>query len=381
MSILKSCKYIILVAVLVLKSGDLALKAQPGDHGEIYPLLYAKNFEIIDFSTHRIATVNIGKGDSSRLYRFALVPKGKHLPELPKDIPIIRTPVKRVAVLETIHIGFLEAINQLDKVIAAATDEHITNPIIRKRIDAGIIQKIQTNQTINIERLLLLGPDLIFTSTPSEQTPNIPAQLSRAGLPVVITAEYRERHPLARAEWIKFIAAFFNDMDEASKTFDMIAARYEALLEKVERIKTRPDVFCGAPYSGIWHMAGGNSYMAQLIEDAKGNYLWNNTNSSNAIFLDVERVFLKAANADIWLNPSFYRTSKALFAADPRFRKFRAAQTGNIYNHTRQQTDGKGNPIWESGIVHPDDILADLIKIFHPDQMSDREFVYYEKLR
>ena len=127
-------------------------------------------------------------------------------------------------------------------------------------------------------------------------------------------------------------------------------------------------------------MSGRDSYMAQLIHDAGGDYLWSDVIGADAIPLDVERVFLKAANADIWLNPSFYRSRQALFATDLRFKKFRAAQTGNIYNNTRQQIANTGNPIWEAGIVNPDNVLADLIKIFHPDRMPDWEFIYYEKL-
>ena len=354
--------------------------AEPLCNSKKYPLLYAKNFEITDFHTHSIATVRIGSGKSALSYRYALVPRGVPLPELPEDIVVIQTPAKNVVVLETIYVGFLEALNQLETIIGVATADYVVNPTIRKGVEEGTIHKIQTAQTLNIERLLLIKPDLIFVSAPSEPTLNIPAQLNRVGLTVAITAEYQEHHPLARAEWIKFIGAFFDATEEASEIFDAIAARYETLLRKVDTVENRPDVFCGAPYSGVWYMAGGDSYVVQLIRDAGGNYLWNNVNSATAIPLDIERVFLKAANADIWLNPSFYRTRRALFSADPRFRKFLAAQTGKIYNRTRQQTTDSGNPIWESGILHPDDVLADLIKIFHPDQLQDREFTYYEQL-
>ncbi len=377
-SILKSCKYLTLAVITV--TSYPVLYAQPANIGEKHLLSYAENFEITEFHTHRIAKIFVESDNLTISYQYALVPREMPLPELPEDVPIIRTPVRRVVALETIYIGFLEALDQLNTIIAAATTEYVINPAIREGIEKGTVQKIQTARTLNIERLLLLEPDLILTSVPSEPTATIPEQLTRAGLPAVITAEYKERHPLARAEWIKFIAAFFDATDEADEFFDAIAARYENLLEKVDTINNRPSVFCGAPYSGIWHVAGGDSYMAQLIQDAGGNYLWSDVNSTTTIPLDIERVFLKAANADIWLNPSFYRTRQALFAADPRFKKFRAAQTGNIYNHTRQQTTGMGNPIWESGIVHPDDVLADLIKIFHQDRMSDRKFVYYEQL-
>ncbi len=375
---LKFGKYFILAFTLLIACS--VCHAQTLNHGKKYPLRYAKNFEIIDFETHRIVTVKASSGDSTLLYRYALVPRGASQPELSEDITIIQVPAKKIVALETIYVGFLEALNQLETIIGVATADYLVNPIIRKRIQEGTIYNMQTVQVLNTERLLLLEPDLIFISTPSEPTSSAIAQFKRAGLTTVITTEYQEHHPLARAEWIKFIAAFFDATEEANEIFDTIAARYEALLTKVDTIKSRPDVFCGAPYSGVWHMAGGDSYVAQLIRDAGGNYLWNNVNSANAIPLDMERVFLKAANADIWLNPSFYCTRSALFSADPRFRKFHAAQTGEVYNHTKQQTAGNGNPIWESGILHPDDILADLIKIFHPDRMQDREFVYYEHL-
>ena len=347
------------------------------------PLRYAKNFKIVDLYTHRIATVIVDSTSTTEAiqHQYALVPKGKPTPPLPKDITVIRTPVEDVAALETIYIGFLETLNQLDSIIGVATADYVVNSTIRKRIEEGTIQKIQAVRPFNPERLLILKPDLVFTSIPSEPTLNLQAKLARAGLPVVMTAEYKEYHPLARAEWIKFIAAFFDVSEQANTIFDEIVTQYEALLQKVDNVESRPNVFCGAPYSGVWHMASGDSYVAQLIHDAGGNYLWSHVRGSNAVPLDIERVFLKAANADVWLNPSFYKTRRTLIAADPRFKKFRAVQTGHIYNNTRQKIDSIGNPIWENGIVSPHDVLADLIKIFYPDQMLDWDFVYYEKLR
>lgn len=372
--------YNYLVLFIFACMGLSCVLAQANDPGMTQSLHYAKNFEITVYPTHQILTVHNGGDDSSLSYQYALVPRGTPIPELPKECPIFRTPVERIVVLETIYVGFLDALDQLETITGAATTDYISNPTIRRRLEEGAIQKLQVTGKLNPERLLLLEPDLIFTSVPSEPTMNIPAQLARAGLPTVITAEYKEHHPLARAEWIKFIAAFFEATEEADKIFNATADRYKALLQKVHAIQERPTVFCGAPYSGVWHVAGGDSYIAQIIRDAGGDYLWSDVTGDHAIPLDIERVFLKAANADIWLNPSFYRNAQALFAADPRFRKFRAAQTGRIYNNTRQQTTQTGNPVWETGIVNPDEALADLIKIFHPDRMPDWEFVYYETL-
>jgi|FLOH01.1.fsa_nt_gi iron complex transport system substrate-binding protein len=352
-----------------------------GDPPNERHLAYAENFEITDFATHRMITVRNAFRNSNSTYQYALVPKGQAIPELPLSVQIIRTPVERVVVMETVYIGYLEALGKIDSIVGAATVELISSLGVHARIRSGAIKKVQIGQQLNIENMLLLQPDLILSSITGDPAFDVPAQLARSGLPVVLSAGYMEQHPLARAEWIKFIAAFFEADEPAERTFTQIANRYEALSHKAKAAKTRPSVFCGAPYSGTWHMAGGASYTAQAIHDAGGDYLWSDVPGSGAIPLDTERVFLKAAHANYWINPSHHRSFGALFAADQRFDKFTAAQTGRVYNNSKQTSPRGGNAIWESGIVHPEDVLADLIKIFHPELLPDWEFIYYEQLK
>ncbi len=375
----KSTKYIALlalslVAYLRASATPLAATITSVPH-------YAKNFEISQFPTHRIATIRNVQRGSTATHQYALVPKAAPLPELPAGITVIRTPVTRVVVMETVYIGYLDALNQLDTIIAAATPDYVSNATIRTRIEDGTIQKVQSGAALNIERMLLLQPDLILTSSTGDPAFDIPLKLARSGLPVVLSAGYMEQHPLARAEWIKFIAAFFDAGDLAEQTFEPIATRYKSLHETVAQIEQRPTVFCGAPYSSAWHMAGGESYTAQTIRDAGGAYLWADVPGSGAIPLDTERVFIRAAHADIWINPSFYRSLNELYGADQRFQKFHAGQTGQVFNNTKQRTASGGNSFWECGIVHPDDVLADMIKIFHPELMPDWEFIYYQQLK
>ena len=45
-------------------------------------------------------------------------------------------------------------------------------------------------------------------------------------VPVVINAEYLEKHPLGRAEWIKFMALFFNKEKKADSVFVVIEKEY-----------------------------------------------------------------------------------------------------------------------------------------------------------
>ncbi len=344
------------------------------------PLNYAENFTVEHNATHTALTVRIMLGGSERLYRYALVPRAMPLPELPAGIPVIRTPVERVVVLETVYIGYLAALDQLATIVGAATVNFITHPEVREAVADGRIQSVQTGQSLDIERLMRLQPDLILTSVSGDPALDLPPKLIRSGLPIVITAGYMEPHPLGRAEWIRFIAAFFAASEQAEAFFGDTAARYEALCAETASLENRPSVLSGAPYSGTWHVAGGASYTARVIEDAGGAYLWAHDTSQKAIPLDTERVFLRAAKADYWLHPSDYRSLAALIGADPRFGKFAAARRGQVYNNTRQVGDNGGNPVWERGVVRPDEVLADLIHVFHPGRLPNYEPVYYERL-
>ena len=66
--------------------------------------------------------------------------------------------------------------------------------------------------------------------------------------------------------------------------------------------------------------------------------------------------------------------------ADQRFTKFTAYKTGRIYNNNLRMGPGGGNNYYESGPANPHKVLADLIKIFHPELLLDHELYYYKKL-
>ncbi|CAA6690190.1 MULTISPECIES: ABC transporter substrate-binding protein [unclassified Lentimonas] len=341
---------------------------------------YAQNLQIEDFPTHRLITVKNISRNSKERFRYALVPKGQAVPKLPKGAMLIRTPVERVVVMATTFVGYIDTLGLQESLVGVATPDFINNLEVHERIDAGQIIAVQTGQSLEIERMLLLQPDLILTSSSGNPLFDVHPQLARSGLPVVLSASYMEQHPLARSEWIKFIAAFYQQDAQADLIFDQIAERYNQLVANTKEIQPRPTVFSGAPYASAWHVPGGQSYMAKAIADAGGDYIWADDTTSGGIPLDFERVFLKAANADIWINPSSYRDLKSLVSADQRFMHFQAAKDGQIYNSCKQFNLTGGNNIWERGIVHPDEVLADMIKIFHPDLAKDHEFIYYEQL-
>lgn len=318
---------------------------------------------------------------SDDVFHYALVPRSSEVPQIDEAALIIRTPVKRMVPMETVTIGYLAELGLLDSIIAAASVEFISNPEVTKRVASGDVASLQSGQGLDVEKMLLLQPDIIITSVLGDSNFDVPPKLVRSGLPVVLSAGYMEQHPLARAEWIKFVAAFYEMDARADEVFDAVEANYKRLKGLSAEVSEKPTILCGAPYSGVWHVPGGQSYTARMIKDAGGDYLWSEDTTQGGVPLDTERVFLKAALADLWINPSHHRSMTALLSIDHRFGKFAPAKNRKVYNNTKQVTPSGGNAIWETGVTRPDHVLADLLHIFHPDLLEDHDLIYYQHLK
>ena len=64
----------------------------------------------------------------------------------------------------------------------------------------------------------------------------------------------------------------------------------------------------------------------------------------------------------------------------PKFVDTKPFVNDMIFNNNLRSTPNGGNDYYESGIVHPDLILRDLVKIFHPE-LIDEEFIYHHRLK
>ncbi|HEY6899767.1 MAG TPA: hypothetical protein VI233_03955, partial [Puia sp.] len=88
----------------------------------------------------------------------------------------------------------------------------------------------------------------------------------------------------------------------------------------------------------------------------------------------------EALKAPFWLNQGSVKSKADILAVDGRFAQFNSFKTGNIYNNTLRTNDIGSNDYWESGLVNPQLILADLIRILHPDLLPKDSLYYYKRL-
>lgn len=314
---------------------------------------------------------------------YALVQCGTPAPEeLDDTVMVVEVPATTLITNSTSYLPFVVELGLLDNLIAHDVFDYVSTEAVREKIDAGEMVAIGEGAGVNVELVLDLDPSLILTQSSDLLEYSMYPPLAAAGLPVVLDGDYMENTPLNRAEWVKFIALFYNREGQAEVIFDDIVTRYEELVALVADVETKPTVFLNSPWDGTWYTPGGQNYMARFLADAGTNYLWADDDSTGSLALDFEVVFEQAADADLWLNANgFWFSLEDALSTDERFAEFAAFQNGAVWAHNARLNEFGGNDFFEGGVANPDLILADLIAIAHPELLPDHEFVYYQHLQ
>ena len=233
--------------------------------------------------------------------------------------------------------------------------------------------------SLNVEKTLLLKPEALMMSGYNQTDANV-QRIGQAGIPVIFNNEWMETSLLGRAEWIKFVAVFYDKELQADTIFSGIDKRYNDLKIKVQNVTNKPKIMSGNNFRGTWYMPAGRSFMGQLFRDAGAGYFYANDTTTGSLPLNLETVLKNFAETDVWLNVNF-STIDALIKADSKHALFRPAKTGQVYNFNKRLIPSTANDFWESAVARPDLLLGDVIAILHPDLMPDYEPVYTEKLK
>jgi iron complex transport system substrate-binding protein len=342
---------------------------------------YAKNFTLEYKDGYKLLTVTLPWLGATESLVYALIPNGTQVDEELGNAVVIHTPIDSFVSLSSTYLPFLEQIGELNSLIAVDTADYIYNADVRLGVENGSVTTVGSGPTIDVETVVELAPDLIMTSASGSADWDTHPVLEQAGLPVVINSDYLEQDPLGRAEWGKFIAAFYDKEAEADQVFDAMAARYEEAKASVAGQSEKVTVFVNTAYEGTWYMPGGESYAAILLSDAGADYLWNDLEGTGAMPIDFEVVVERAKDADFWLNVGFASDLASLAAMDPRYVDFKAYQEGKVFNNNARITEMGGTDYFESGTANPDAVLRDLIAIFYPDLAGGHELYYYRQLQ
>jgi len=345
-------------------------------------LQFAQNFKVEYHPNYKVVTVMQTSGpDKTDSRQYMLVQCGTPLPQGFDPKFVFEVPVKSLVSMSTTYLPFIDQFGGLDRLAAIDDATYISNEKVLQRIKDGKTKVVGSGAGVNVEQLIDLQPEVIFTYSSGIPDYDALPKLVDAKLKVAITSEQSEQLPLGRAEWGKFIALFLNQEAQAEQSFVAKASEYNRLAELAAKAKTRPSVFLNTMYQGTWYVAGGKSFMAKLLADGGSNYLWAADSSSGSNPYSFEEVYSKAANADIWIPTGFWNSTADALKEDERYAQFAAFQKGMLYNNNARSTASGGNDFFESGTANPDVVLADLIKIFHPELLPEHTLYYYQKLK
>ena len=342
-------------------------------------LKYASGFSWRSNGNVKYVTVNYPYQGATEGYQYMLVPDGEEVPDHDDKIQVIRTPVKKIVCTSTTHIPLLDYIGETNSLIGFPTTDYISSEEMRKRVDGEHVTDLGIDKGMNIELLYSLHPELVMGYTMSNDLGQL-KKIRELGIPVVINAEYLEKHPLGRAEWIKFVALFYNKEKAADSVFTLIEKEYLATQEMVKNSSEKPTVLSGIVYGDVWFMPAGKNYAAKLFNDAGMDYLWKDTESNGFLELSFESVYTKAKNSDFWIGVGSFNSLQEIQAAESRYGLFKPFKQKQVYTYNARKGAKGGSEFLELGYLRPDLILKDLVKIAHPELLPDYELFFHKRL-
>ena len=292
----------------------------------------------------------------------------------------IKIPAVNIALLHSSYVSYFNLCDAKSYIKAISETKYIYDEEIYSAVKAGEIREVGYGESLDKEQLLALNIDVVVT-VGFPNTPNKSQQmLNELGIPVIVFSDWQENTLLGRTEWVKAIAALTGKDELAEEKFTEIERQYNSLKSLTANLAGRPKTICNLPYKGSWYVPGGNSYVSNVLKDAGADYLWSDNEGTGGVQLDFETVYAEGINAEFWINPDFAYSIRDVLDKDERLGDFNALQSGKVFNSINRITRGQANDYWESGIINPHLILADLIAIFHPDLLSDHQLFYYQQI-
>lgn len=346
--------------------------------GKRMDVRYAKGFDIIDYDVYKKVVVYSPWIDGEVQQCFYLVKNDTVT--TPPDGQKIIVPVETVAISSCTHTEFLELIGMIDRVKAMCSPNLIYNSRLQERYASGDVKSIGDAYATDIERLLVINPDVYFVSSYNQQDENS-KRLLQSGVRVVYNNEWTETSLLARAEWIKYVAVFADRSEMADSVFAGIEHTYlEAKkLASSMQLTHKPKVMVGSNFKGTWYVPGGKSYMGQLLVDAGADYFYADEETTTSIPLNFEMVLQNFQDSEVWLSAPT-TTIDELLRMDERHALFSPTRTGEVYSFYARTKPGGANDFWESAVAHPDIVLYDVIWAFHHDALPYYQPIYIMKL-
>lgn len=283
---------------------------------------------------------------------------------------VLNKNISKLVATSTTYLPAIKFIDKHDTLIGFQGTQYINTPEFDKK-------KIKNlSYQMRMEEVIALKPELFLTYPLSTLNSYQVKKYNKFGVAVVFNYDFKEQHPLARAEWAIFIASLFDQEAKAIDFFNEVKNNYFRIKrDLLGKLKSSKKILVGDIQNGRWAAPAQSSDLSILLSDAGGELFLENK-TQGTMWISLENIFLKNSSPAIWLTHNFWKDKKVI-AKDARYIRFKNVPA---YNNNKKSNEFGFSDYWENGLARPDLILADLAAIIHPELFPKYETHWYKKL-
>lgn len=365
-----------LIALFLSACGGRSKTSSVSLNEEIIPMKYAENLLMMKGEGYTKVQLRNPWDTTSVLSTYILIDKDSDLPQHLPEGTLVRTPLSKALVYTAVHCNLIKELGAVQSIGGICELQYIKVPEIIEGCKNGTVVNAGEGTNPNIEKIIDLHPDALMLS-PYENSGGH-GQVEKLKVPIIECADYMETSALGSAEWIRFYGMLFNQSYKADSIFAEVEKNYNELKTLAQLQPSKPKLLCEIKSGSAWYVPGGRSTTGKLYQDAGAEYAFNNYPNSGSVPLSFETVFDQAQDADIWLMKYNHTTDKTLSDLQKDYSpytNFKAYKLKNVYGCNTAYKE-----YYEDFPFHPDKVLKDLIKIFHPTLIPNYELKYFDKL-
>ena len=328
-------------------------------------ITYASHFDLIQTEDNFLLHfINPESRDIE--YRFFLTSDTK---KSKQGYVTIQLPTSKLITLSGTSIGMLSALKEQERIVGVLNKSYIHDKQILENITKNQVIEVGEESNLPLERIIQTQAQLVLYSGFGSSFPGS-KKLNTLGIKSIPIYDWRETHPLGKAEWIKLFGILTNKLETAQHYFNEVESNYLKLKETAKSLRKKPTVLSGNILGDIWYAPNGNSFVAQILNDAHATYKYQSALGTGSTQLSLERVIKDNTNTDYWVNPEL-SSNDAILELNPKLKHI-----GPLKNNTYCYSHNM-NLFWERSAIEPHHVLSDFIQIFHPElNLSDSLYFY-----
>ncbi|MFK8038248.1 MAG: ABC transporter substrate-binding protein [Crocinitomicaceae bacterium] len=278
---------------------------------------------------------------------------------------------KKLACQSSTHVTLLNALGKINLIKGMSDIDFMPKDSIYVKLMKQNVLELNQNNSVNIEQLAMLQPDL-FLMYPFEWQSK---KFKQAHIKTLLISEYLEQTPIARLEWIKFFGLLVGEENLANSIFERTKMNYNQLVNGGDIDKT---VFFNLPFKEFWDMPAPNSITVNLFKDAGLTYAFNSPDQANIDNLSFtkEKVWELVYNTDYWVviaNRPVDFSLANLLEEEPVYKTFKAVKQNQVIFCNTGQTS-----YFTEGILEPEVMLKDIL--FLTGQIDNHTLKYFQFL-